>query len=86
MQRCPCATHFAFSKKIQVSVLLGRREEGEGVVHTAVCGDSRTETEKRTCHETFLSSLKKTNNGENVALSKFDQVTDICPLFKQLIY
>ena len=45
-------------------------EEKEGVVHRAVSGDSRTETEKSTCHETFLFALKKTNNGENVALSK----------------
>ena len=72
MQRCPCATHFAFSKKIQVSLFLGRREEGEGVVHTDVSGDSRTEKEQRKFHETFLIFLKKTNNGENVALSNFD--------------
>ena len=73
------ATLLPFFKKIQVLLFLYSREEKEGVVHRAVSGDSRTETEKSTYHETFLSSLKKTNNGENVALSKFDQVTDICP-------
>ena len=72
MQRCPCATHLAFSKKIQVSLFLGRREEGEGVVHTDVSGDSRTEKEQRKFHKTFLFFFKKTNNGENVALSNFD--------------
>ena len=69
-QRVPCATHFAFSKKIQVLLFLYSREEKEGVVHRAVSGDSRTETEKSRCHQTFLFSLKKTNYGENVALSK----------------
>ena len=59
-------------KKLQLLLFLDRREAKEGVVHIAVSGDSRTETEKSTCQETFLFSLKKTNNGENVALSKCD--------------
>ena len=63
---------FSVFPKIQVLLFLGRREEGEGVVHTDVSGDSRTEKEKRRFHETFLIFLKKTNNGENVALSNFD--------------
>ena len=50
-------------------MFLGRREEGEGVVHTDVSGDSRTEKEQRTFHETFLIFWKKTSHGENVALS-----------------
>ena len=49
-------------------LFLGRREEGEGVVHTNVSGDSRTE--KCRFHETFLIFLKKTNNSENVALKE----------------
>ena len=70
MQQHSGATLLPFFKKIQVLLFLYSREEKEGVVHRAVSGDSRTETEKSTCHETFLFALKKTNNGENVALSK----------------
>ena len=32
--------------------------------------NQKTVAEKKTCHETFLFSLKKTNNGENVVLLK----------------
>ena len=53
-------------KKIQVLLFLDRREAKEGVVHTAVSGDSRTEPEKSMCQKTFLFSLKKTNDGERV--------------------
>ena len=72
MQQHSRATLLPFFKKIQVLLFLYSREEKEGVVHRAVSGDSRTETEKSRRHETFLFSLKKTNNGENVALSKFE--------------
>ena len=72
MQQHSRATLLPFFKKIQVLLFLYSREEKEGVVHRAVSGDSRTETEKSTRHETFLFSLKKTNNGKNVVLSKCD--------------
>ena len=65
------ATLLPLFKKIQVLLFLYSREEKEGVVHRAVSGDSRTETEKSTCLEAFLFSLKKTNNSKNIALSKF---------------
>ena len=55
---------FPLFQEIQDLLFLGRREEGEGCC-------SYSSLEKHTCHETFLFSWKQTNNGKNIALSKF---------------
>ena len=70
------ATLLPSFKKIQDLLFLDRTEGEEGVVLCVVSGDPRTEKEKSMCHETFLFSLKKTNKGKNVALSKFDSSLD----------